>query len=277
MWLTATFNRKDGNHKALLKIAPKVDSVTFEEALRNNWVSNYQIFNIGVEFTDKERYKHYKIKKQLEEIYETVANELGYEVAYVEKNMWDIKFLIQEEHKHLYPEANAYQSLISQRKNLLNNAQQKKDLTIWLLKESKLNNLQSIVFSQTREFADYVHEHTEKESVVIHSGMTDNQRIKAFKQFNDGRTKKRIICSVKALNEGIDVPKLEFGIMAAGTSSKKDAIQTLGRVVRLYGDKKAVFVNIYVKDTQDFIWLKNRQYGLFRGKIKWINDPRTAS
>lgn len=274
LWLTATFDRKDGLHKELLRIAPKIDSVTFEEALRNNWVSDYHIYNIRLEFTDKERHSHYRIKKQLQEVYEKVAKELEYSYDYVEKNMWNIKFDIERNHKHLYQEALKYQRLIAARKKLLYNAQEKKDLTIWLLKESKLNKKQTIIFSQTRDFADYIHEHTKEDSILMHSGMTNKARIASFKRFRDGRTKKRIISSVKALNEGIDVPQLEFGIVASGTSSKKDSIQQLGRILRLNGDKKAIMVNLYIKDTQDAIWLRNRQYGLFRGKISWLNDPR---
>jgi len=83
-------------------------------------------------------------------------------------------------------------------------------------------------------------------------------------------TKIRVISSIKALNEGIDLPELQTGICASGTSSKKDAVQMLGRITRLNGDKHAKFFNLYCKETQDLYWLNNRQYNLDKNKIKWI-------
>lgn len=278
MWLTATFDRKDGLHKELLKIAPKIDSVTFEEALENNWVSNYRIFNIGLDFTDKERNDYDAIENAMNNCVNTVAEEENMEIEYVSQNMFNIarsaaiKYKEEKMSKDSFLASLKYMKLIGLRKTLIHNAQAKKDKALWFLKKSSLKKKKTIIFSQTQDYADYIYNNFTDESVVIHSKMTKKARKEALKKYLDGRTKKRIISSVKALNEGIDIPNLEVGISASGTSSKKDAIQTLGRVCRLYGDKEAIFINLYIKNSQDYYWLKNRQFGLFEGKITWLDN-----
>lgn len=277
IWLSATIERKDEYHKNLIKIAPCLMTVKFEEALRNNWISNYTIYNIGLDFTRLERVKYQGIEDSFNNIFDEVAQIKKTDAEYIRKNMFTIARNhikpkdYTEESKRMMILSIQYNKLIAKRKKLIYEAKAKKDKTLWFLKESKLNDKQTIIFSQTQDFTDYVYEHSKDESVIIHSKMTKKARDLSLKTFLDGRTKKRIICSVKALNEGIDIPKLEIGICASGTSSKKDAIQQLGRICRLYGDKEAIFINLYIKNSQDFYWTKNKYYDFDKSKIKWIN------
>ena len=69
----------------------------------------------------------------------------------------------------------------------------------------------------------------------------------ALQTFGDGRTKTRLISSVKALNAGLNVPECSLGICAAGSSKALDNIQRTGRTLRLLEGKIAIYVNLYVK------------------------------
>ncbi len=56
-----------------------------------------------------------------------------------------------------------------------------------------------------------------------------------------------VLVTCRALDEGIDVPESEFGIISASTTSVRQRIQRLGRVLRPHPDKKtATVVTIYV-------------------------------
>ena len=58
--------------------------------------------------------------------------------------------------------------------------------------------------------------------------------------------------SVKALVEGIDVPAAELGIVRVSSSSIRQRIQTIGRILRKGGhEKKAEIFVFFVKDTVD--------------------------
>ena len=59
--------------------------------------------------------------------------------------------------------------------------------------------------------------------------------------------------SVKALIEGVDVPSADVGIIRVSSSSLRQRIQTLGRVLRTGGDaeKRSKLYVLYAKDTVD--------------------------
>ena len=56
-----------------------------------------------------------------------------------------------------------------------------------------------------------------------------------------------VLVACRALDEGLDVPRAEFGIISASTSSIRQRIQRLGRVLRPHPKKKtAMVVTMYV-------------------------------
>ena len=71
----------------------------------------------------------------------------------------------------------------------------------------------------------------------------------------------KVICSAQALNTGYNLPDIDGGICAAGTGTELTFTQTRGRLLRLNDSgipKKALFINLYVRDTQEFVWVKNK-------------------
>jgi superfamily II DNA or RNA helicase len=59
------------------------------------------------------------------------------------------------------------------------------------------------------------------------------------------------IVTSKVLNEGIDVPEAKIAIVLGGTSSAREYIQRLGRVLRKTGSRKAVLYEVIARDTVD--------------------------
>ncbi len=56
-----------------------------------------------------------------------------------------------------------------------------------------------------------------------------------------------VLVTCRALDEGLDVPQAEFGVISASTASIRQRIQRLGRVLRPHPDKKAAtIVTMYV-------------------------------
>jgi superfamily II DNA or RNA helicase len=93
-----------------------------------------------------------------------------------------------------------------------------------------------------------------------HSKLPTRQREAAIKAFADGDAP--ILVSVKSLIEGIDVPQADTGVSVASTSSVRQRVQALGRVLRRSltadGENKVSTMHIvYVADTvDDFIYAK---------------------
>ena len=60
-----------------------------------------------------------------------------------------------------------------------------------------------------------------------------------------------VLVTCRALDEGLDVPQAEFGVISASTSSVRQRIQRLGRVLRPHPEKRvAVVVTMYVLPTE---------------------------
>lgn len=271
LWLSATPERKDNKHKKLFSIAPKGMSITFEQALREGWISNYTMYNVGLNLTAAERVIYTRIENDLESLFERmhVYKPKVVDVSYIKKNAFNIaKEFIGSGVWNQIILSKEYYNLISERRFLLYNAEEKLNRTVNYI--TKYPDKKILVFSQSQEFADRLQEKLGNICVTIHSGLKDKERVLNLKKFRDKRTIVRVISSIKALNEGIDIPELDTGICASGTSSKKDMVQMLGRITRLHGNKHALFFNLYMKNTQDLYWVKNRQYFMDQTKINWV-------
>lgn len=56
--LTATLERLDGKHSLLLDKAPIFDTVTLEEARREGYISNFTVYNLGLNFNEADQKKY---------------------------------------------------------------------------------------------------------------------------------------------------------------------------------------------------------------------------
>ena len=65
---------------------------------------------------------------------------------------------------------------------------------------------------------------------IYHSRLGTREREKALQDFGQGITS--LLVSVKALIEGLDVPDANIGLSVASTSSGRQRIQTMGRILR---------------------------------------------
>jgi superfamily II DNA or RNA helicase len=95
---------------------------------------------------------------------------------------------------------------------------------------------------------------------------------KAKEQILEGFDNKEfnVLCTARALDEGTDIPFVELAIICSATSKQRATIQRNGRALRFLPNKKAIIVNLYIKDTQEESWLKRRQKG--ETNIRWIED-----
>ena len=59
------------------------------------------------------------------------------------------------------------------------------------------------------------------------------------------------IVTSKVLNEGIDVPEAKIAIVLGGTSSSREYIQRLGRILRKTGNRQAVLYEVIARNTVD--------------------------
>lgn len=86
--------------------------------------------------------------------------------------------------------------------------------------------------------------------VLEHSQLPDSLRAENIDAFRRGVA--RGIISAKSLVEGFNVPSADLGVIVASSSSVRQRIQSLGRMLRRKpGGRGAKIVVLYVRDTED--------------------------
>jgi len=98
---------------------------------------------------------------------------------------------------------------------------------------------------------------------VDHSKLPESIRAESISLFRSGAA--NILVSARTLIEGFDVPSADVGIIAASSTSRRQRIQTIGRLLRRPKDadsKRAVIHTLYIAGTVD---------ELIYEKVDWHN------
>jgi len=171
--------------------------------------------------------------------------------------------------------ANLLLQIVNKRKKLLSDAEVKQRTTIKLIK--KFPNTKTIVFSESTKFADRIGLlltdaniansvfHSKLKAVMkpgkggklIKFGVVRLKR-EAIEGLISGSIK--VLSTTKSLDKGLNVPDLRFSIITSGTSSVDQETQRKSRIGRKEdNDDPVLNVNLYIKNTQDEVWLRKRQ------------------
>jgi superfamily II DNA or RNA helicase len=89
------------------------------------------------------------------------------------------------------------------------------------------------------------------------------ERKNILERFHSGVYSVVVTCQV--LNEGVDVPAANVGIVLSGTGSTTENVQRLGRILRKHGDKQAVLYEVITRGTaEEFVSDRRRQHRAFQ-------------
>jgi superfamily II DNA or RNA helicase len=87
-----------------------------------------------------------------------------------------------------------------------------------------------------------------------------NERQEVLDRF--GRGELRAIISARVLNEGVDVPQANVGIIVGGARGGREHVQRVGRLLRPMPGKRAVVYELVAKDTHEERLSANRERSL---------------
>lgn len=259
--LTATIDEYSNVNAIIKEYCPVIDQVTLEDCKTHGWVADFDIYNIPVSLTESERKEYNKA----EYVYRRTEKQLGGRFeAFDTANQW--KESSDLEKKKV---AFLYWSAMQKRRRILINAVNKIELAIQLAE--KFNNKKTLIFSESITVATKIKKTLGERCMLYHSKLPQHEKVKTLNIFNDSDVK-NVISSVKALNAGVDIPDCSLGIVTAGNSKAIDDIQRTGRVVRKSGEKKSLFINLYIPNTQDEVWLKKRQKSAVPKIVSFIDE-----
>ena len=74
-----------------------------------------------------------------------------------------------------------------------------------------------------------------------------------------------VVVTSRVLNEGVDVPAANVGVVLSGSGTVREHVQRLGRLLRKYGDKQALLYEVVTRGTaEEFTSERRRQHHAYQ-------------
>jgi len=238
------------------KLVPNLGNViytyTYTNALKDGIIPPYKIIRLMVCLTPSEKSAYLALTEKISRF--TGVLESKYpglkKVPYTNF----IKQLNKLYEKNKDEFITRYVALLNQRKSVIHLSKSKLYALKWLFDKEKLGKEKILIFHERIEIAEHIFKYLKGIGLatgIYHSKMSVKERFANISDFKDGKT--NILVTCRALDEGFDVPAAETGIIVAGTSSVRQWIQRMGRILRKsplkdYSKIYVVFVDVIEKN-----------------------------
>ncbi len=241
--LTATYEREDGLHTELNRlVGGKVYEKKVSE-LAGKHLAPYTIKRINVTLTGEEQ-------KEYDQNYSTFLDYLR-KTGMIMRSPQDFQKLVMKSGRN--PEARKALLARNAARDLAFNS----DSKIEKLREILAKHREDRVFIFT-EHNRLVHRISNTFLIPAITYRTPSkERNSILEKFRQG--KYRAVVTSKVLDEGIDVPEANVGIIASGTGSKRAYVQRLGRILRKKEGKEAMLYEIVAEETTETGTAKRRK------------------
>ena len=234
--LTATYEREDSLHLDFPRLVGGiVYQSSINELARDKHLASFTVEKRYVKLLPEEELEYQKNYNQ----YLSYLHELGIRYSQI-----GLQKLIMISGKNQY----ARNALLARNKalDIALNSQSKIEELRKILSENP--DKKTIIFTQHNKLV-YLISNKFLIPFITHKS-SKQEREDALNGFRDGRY--RVLVTSKVLDEGVDVPDAELGIIVSGTGSKREFIQRLGRLLRIKpNSKNAKLIEIVSSGTSE--------------------------
>lgn len=242
--LTATLEREDHLDTDFPYLIGKTTfRITANELAKNNYLANYVIERKQTFMSEEENQKY----KENMAVYHTCLKKIG-----LNMNSYNsFKRLIMISSRNNL----ARRALVARNKaiDIALNSRSKMDEIRKILSENK--NIKTIIFTQHNKLVYDISNAFLIPFITYKSSKEEREDV--LGGFKDGRYK--AIVTSKVLDEGIDVPDAQLGILVSGTGSSREFVQRLGRLLRPKNDnQQARLIEIVSSGTSETLTSKRR-------------------
>ncbi len=237
--LSATVIREDGKHEELFPLMGGIVYwKTASELVEEGYLAPFRIKPVYVELTVDERKK----LRELIKLYRLFAKGRSFNDLLKHARLGD-------------EDAQRALSVHSRIRQLIHNAQNKLKVIRDIVEEELEKGSKIIIFTQYVGQAEKIAK--EVQGLLLTGKMDARERNEVINKFRVMRKGVLVVTTVG--DEGIDIPDANVGIIAAGTGSRRQFIQRLGRLLRMKNGKEAILYEIIVKGTTEEIQSKKRK------------------
>ncbi len=248
--------------KSLGKI---ICELTYKKALELGVIPLFSIYHYGLDLNKKESAEYQSLSRSLNTLQQELK-QLSPNGVKTESDFWRWIRVMANKDSEISNDARRLQGYIKSRKALLYGIENRKKAVKYILEKefSNNNNLKAILFHESIEEAKALYFYLIENgfpAILEHSKLPSSIRTKGLDLFRNGDAK--ILVSVKTLIEGFNVPATDIGIIVASSSSPRQRIQSMGRVLRKQKDNKDQTSKIYI------LYAKNTVDEVIYEKLDW--------
>lgn len=229
--LSATPERSDS--QLIYMYAPVIYEYKRKAAIDDKTLSNFTVMFYGVDLKKKDA----AIYNKNQNLIYALKKKFGLGMV---RNYMDYPFKLRQ--------------AFSRRKLMIDNYMNKQLKAVDIIKHNPKSKV--IVFTERVKTADEIYEKID-DCVIYHGSIDRYEREQSLEDFATGKS--RVLVTVKALDEGLNVPDCNMGIIVSGTKVQRQIIQRIGRILRKKKGKHATLVFIYLKNTTEFAEMKKKE------------------
>jgi superfamily II DNA or RNA helicase len=247
--LTATPERADGQDALLPElIGPVVYRREIKE-LAGEFLAEYRTERRYVELTPEEKARYQEARDH----YRRFVSEHG--ISMSSKNGW--QRFIQETCRS--PDGRAAFLAYREQKRLSQASPAKLQLLEGLLEAHRQDRV--LIFTADNATVYQIARRFLVPAITYQTKTKERRKI--LERFHTGAYS--ILVTGQVLDEGVDVPAANVGIILAGSGSTRQHVQRLGRLLRKHGDKQALLYEMVTRDTvEEFTSERRRQHHAYR-------------
>ena len=270
--LTATLERSDDAIETFLRpyFGPTALTVGFDRAIREKVVAPFRLVMAPIAMSADEEDAYGKLSRQ-------IVNGLKMLRSAGALNNGSGPSMIQQLGRlggaagRLGAAARSAQSGMRYRRLLLANLAGKLDAVEELAQIIGASQ-GAVLFTQSKELAEQAAVRLREWGVTasaLHSDMSVDERRASLQGLEDGHI--QALAAPKLLDEGIDLPTIDLGVVMTASRSRRQMVQRLGRVIRRKADGRPVdFVILYAAGT-----VEDPESGVHEGFFDLVGEVAT--
>lgn len=241
--MTATPERPDRKEQVLYELCGPLCYEVHIDELSGRTLAPYVVETIEIEMCLEER-EQYEISR---ECYIEFLRKAG--INFQHPNGWSV-FLRRTSES---PEGRkAFRAYLLQKK--ISQASSAKEEFLWKLIRKHQGD-RMLVFTQDNEMAYRIGKNFLLPVLTHHTKLPE--RIAFLKLFRSGENP--ILITSKVLNEGVDVPDANVGVIVSGSGSIREHVQRLGRILRARPGKQAMLYELVSQNTGELLINQRRR------------------
>ncbi len=250
--LTATFDREDDGVETYLRpyFGAVVFTLWYDRALAEGVIAPFDIALAAVELTPHEQQEYDACGERMDVAARTLEYRHGIPREPYDRFMAELNRVSRDRSHPASLAARAYLGPMSARRALLAESRGKLD-ALALLEPAVRRARGALVFTQTKESAENAAGLFEDAGIpasALYSGLDREERRDRMDAFRERAA--HLLAAPRVLDEGVDVPEADLAVVVAGSRSRRQLVQRLGRVLRPKQDGRAArLVLLYATGT----------------------------